>query len=152
VTGGTPKNLANAEPDSVDDYLRVWFRRRKGAESERGRAYISLVGPGRFLHSVSASPDDDLPPGKHIVWGDEAKPPVFGHWPTALLYGPRPTYIWPEISNCYVGCAQNQHIVRAARFHCSSYWFSDRVAARRACAADGHPRDRLFEPRVGGIR
>jgi hypothetical protein len=95
VTGGTPKNLANVGPDSVDDYLRVWFRRRKGAESERGRAYISLVGPGRFLHSVSASPDDDLPPGKHIVWGDEAKPPVFGHWPTALPYGPRLAYIWP---------------------------------------------------------
>ena len=30
-------------------YLRVWFRRRKGAERERGRAYISLVRPGRFL-------------------------------------------------------------------------------------------------------
>ena len=42
-----------------------------------------------ILHSVSDSPDDDLPPGKRIVWGDEAKPPVFGHWPTALLYGPR---------------------------------------------------------------
>jgi hypothetical protein len=38
---------------------------------------------------VSDSPDDDLPPGKHIVWGDEAKPPVFGHWPTAFVYGPR---------------------------------------------------------------
>ena len=42
-----------------------------------------------ILYSVSDSPDDDLPPGKRIVWGDEAKPPVFGHWPTALLYGPR---------------------------------------------------------------
>jgi hypothetical protein len=31
-----------------------------------------------ILHSVSDSPDDDLPPGKRIVWGDEAKPPVFG--------------------------------------------------------------------------
>jgi hypothetical protein len=49
VTGDTPKNLANAGPDSVDDYLRVWFRRRKGAESERGRAYISLVGPRRLV-------------------------------------------------------------------------------------------------------
>jgi hypothetical protein len=54
----------------------VYFSGRTGA--------LSLI-----LHSVSDNPDDDLPPGKHIVWGDEAKPPVFGHWPTALLYGPR---------------------------------------------------------------
>jgi hypothetical protein len=43
------------------------------------------------------APDDDLPPGKHIVWGDEAKPPVFGHWPTALLYGLRTAFIRPRL-------------------------------------------------------
>jgi hypothetical protein len=57
---------------------------RRASPSDRRTGVLSLI-----LHSVSDSPDDDLPPGKRIVWGDEAKPPVFGHWPTALLYGPR---------------------------------------------------------------
>jgi hypothetical protein len=40
-----------------------------------------LLRPDRgrpSFRSVSDSPDDDLPLGQqHIVWGDEAKPPVF---------------------------------------------------------------------------
>jgi hypothetical protein len=59
----------------------IWRKRRRPA-------YTAQAGPGpSSFRSVSDSPDDDRPLGKHIVWGVEAKPPVFGHWPTALLYG-----------------------------------------------------------------
>jgi len=64
--------------------------------SAGGRIFLWSDRGASSFHSVSDSPDDDLPPGKHIVWGDEAKPPVFGHWPTALLYGPRTACIRPR--------------------------------------------------------
>jgi len=63
--------------------------------SAGGRIFLWSDRGASSFHSVSDSPDNDLPPGKHIVWGDEAKPPVFGHWPTALLYGPRTACIRP---------------------------------------------------------
>jgi hypothetical protein len=65
--------------------------------SAGGRIFLWSDRGASSFHSVSDSPDDDLPPGKHIVWGDEAKPPVFGHWPTALLYGLRTAYIRPRL-------------------------------------------------------
>jgi hypothetical protein len=42
-------------------------RRKKRAESEHAQVYASLGRTGAlsfFFHSVSDSPDDDLPPGK----------------------------------------------------------------------------------------
>jgi hypothetical protein len=42
------------------------------------------------FHSGFDSPDDDVLPGKHIVWGDEAKPLVLIRELAALLNGCRP--------------------------------------------------------------
>jgi hypothetical protein len=42
----------------------------------RGRILLWSGRGGPLRSNRFDSPDDDLPLGKHIVWGDEAKPPV----------------------------------------------------------------------------
>jgi hypothetical protein len=56
----------------------VWFRRRKSAESERGRAYTSLVGPGPVISTpvLTALTMYFFRRRNNIVQGDKAKPSV----------------------------------------------------------------------------